>query len=68
MHTFTVHPDISVLHDEMDIPSLGFLSVNSFVLHAKQPVVIDTGVGLPDRDFVTTLASVLDPSDVPGSG
>jgi hypothetical protein len=64
MHTFTVHPDISVLHDEMNIPGLGFLSINSFVLHAKQPVVIDTGVGLPDRDFVTTLASVLDPSDV----
>ena len=31
---------------------------------AAQPVVVDTGLGLPDRNFVETLGTVLDPADV----
>jgi phosphoribosyl 1,2-cyclic phosphodiesterase len=46
------------------VPTIGFLPINAFVRHAAQPVVVDTGVGLPDRDFVNTLGSVLDPEDV----
>jgi Metallo-beta-lactamase superfamily len=48
----------------MEIPGLGFLPVNAFVIHAAEPVVVDTGLGLPDRDFVASLAKVIDPSDV----
>jgi glyoxylase-like metal-dependent hydrolase (beta-lactamase superfamily II) len=33
-------------------------------LHALEPVVVDTGLGLPDRDFVQTLRSVMDPAEV----
>jgi Metallo-beta-lactamase superfamily len=40
------------------------LPVNAFVIHAAQPVVVDTGLGLPDRDFLATLAEVIDPADV----
>jgi hypothetical protein len=64
MYTFRPHPDVTVLHDQAEIPGLGFLPVNAFVLHAEQPVVMDTGLGLTDRDFVTTLAEVIDPADV----
>ncbi|MCX5043194.1 MBL fold metallo-hydrolase [Aldersonia sp. NBC_00410] len=56
--------DVTVLADQTEIPGLGHLPVNAFVLHADQPVVIDTGLSLPDRDFVTTLSSVIDPVDV----
>jgi glyoxylase-like metal-dependent hydrolase (beta-lactamase superfamily II) len=41
-----------------------FLPVNAFVLHAEQPVVIDTGLSTTEKDFVATLAQVLDPADV----
>lgn len=64
MHTYQVGPDVTVLNDHLEVPGLGFLAINAFVIHAAQPVVIDTGVGLPDRDFVDTLSSVLDPADV----
>ncbi|TPQ22954.1 MBL fold metallo-hydrolase [Streptomyces sporangiiformans] len=56
--------DSTVLSDFIEVPGIGFLPVNAFVLHASQPVVVDTGLGLPDRDFVASLGSVLDPADV----
>jgi glyoxylase-like metal-dependent hydrolase (beta-lactamase superfamily II) len=64
MHTFRPHPDVTVFNDYLEVPGLGFLPVNAFVLHADQPVVLDTGVGLPDRDFLSALSEVIDPSDV----
>ena len=64
MNTYRIGRDVTVLNDQVEVPGLGFLPVNAFVLHAAQPVVIDTGLGLPDRDFVGTLGSVMDPADV----
>jgi hypothetical protein len=64
VHTYRACRDVSVLNDYMEIPGLGFLPVNAFVIHAAEPVVVDTGLGLPDRDFVASLAKVIDPSDV----
>jgi Metallo-beta-lactamase superfamily len=64
MHTYRARPDVSVLGDYLEAPGLGFLPVNAFVIHAAQPVVVDTGLGLPDRDFLTDLAEVIDPADV----
>jgi hypothetical protein len=64
MHTYRAHPQISVLADYLEVPGLGFLPVNAFVIHAGQPVVVDTGLGLPDRDFLASLAEVIDPADV----
>ncbi|WNZ09013.1 MBL fold metallo-hydrolase [Streptomyces sp. 11x1] len=63
----TVHrlrPDISVIADSLEVPGIGHIPVNAFVLLSAQPVVVDTGLGLPDRMFVETLGSVLDPRDV----
>jgi metallo-beta-lactamase superfamily protein len=64
MHTYRARPDISVLADYLEVPGLGFLPVNAFVIHAARPVVVDTGLGLPDRDFLASLAEVIDPADV----
>jgi len=64
MHAYRAQPDVSVLTDYLEVPGLGFLPVNAFVIHAAQPVVIDTGLGLPDRDFLACLAEVIDPADV----
>jgi hypothetical protein len=64
MHVYRAHPDVTVLNDYLAVPGLGFLPVNAFVIHAARPVVVDTGLGLPDRDFVASLAEVIDPADV----
>lgn len=56
--------DVTVLADHQEVPGLGFVPINAFVLHAEQPVVVDTGISLADRDFVGTLGEVIDPADV----
>lgn len=56
--------DISVLSDQLEVPGIGFLPVNAFVLHASEPVVVDTGLSLPGRGFMDALGSVIDPADV----
>jgi hypothetical protein len=41
--------DVTVLNDCLPIPGMGFLTVKAFLLHAAEPVVVDTGLSLPDR-------------------
>ncbi|MCX4584231.1 MBL fold metallo-hydrolase [Streptomyces sp. NBC_01481] len=64
MNTHKAGSDSTVLSDCLEVPGIGFIPVNAFVLHSSQPVVIDTGLSLPDRDFLNTLGSVIDPADV----
>ena len=64
MDTFTPLPGVTVLSDPQEVPGVGWLPVHAFVLHAAEPVVVDTGVSLADRTFVDDLGSVLDPADV----
>ena len=58
------HGDVTVLGDSAEVPGIGHLPVNAYVLHADQPVVVDTGLSTPDKDFVTELSKVIDPADV----
>ena len=64
MHTLRPVPGVTVLADPLEVPGIGHLPVNAFVLHATEPVVVDTGLSLADRDFVTSLSEVLDSADV----
>jgi hypothetical protein len=64
MNINRIGPDISVLADQLEVPGIGFLPVNAFVLHATEPVVVDTGLSLPGRGFLDALGSVIDPADV----
>jgi hypothetical protein len=43
--------DVTLLNDYTEVPGLGFLPVNAFVLHAEQPAVIGTGLSTADKDF-----------------
>lgn len=56
MHSYRARQDVRVLGDHLEVPGLGFLAVNAFVVHTVQPVVVDTGLGLPDRDYLASLA------------
>ncbi|MEV6105506.1 MBL fold metallo-hydrolase [Streptomyces sp. NPDC051940] len=64
MYINRLTPDITVLADQLEAPGLGHVPVNAFVLHAAEPVVVDTGLSLPDRDFLESLGTVLNPADV----
>ncbi|MFH8578866.1 MBL fold metallo-hydrolase [Streptomyces zaomyceticus] len=64
MDTHKVGSDTTVLADSLEVPGIGHLPVNAYVVTATEPVVVDTGVSLPDRDFVAALGEVVDPADV----
>lgn len=64
MNIFPIGSAVTVLNDHLEVPGIGFLGVNSYILHAREPVVVDTGLGLPDRDFLAAVETVLDPADV----
>src|SRR3984893_9922319 len=44
-----------------DIPPLGLLSINSFVVHGTEPLLVDTGTVAGRADFLAALGSVIDP-------
>jgi flavorubredoxin len=57
-------PDIVVLPSYFPIPGLGILPVNSFVLKAKEPVLVDAGLLAFSREFMDKLSSAIDPRDL----
>ena len=57
-------PDIEVIPAHFPIPGAGFLSVNAFVIKAREPVLIDTGMGIESEEFMKALKSVIDPRDL----
>ncbi len=57
-------PDIEVLPAHFPILNMGFLAVNAFVIKAKEPVLVDTGMGIDGEDFMRALESAIDPRDL----
>ena len=56
--------DVTMLRDKAEIPGLGVLPINAFVLHAEQPMLIDTGMPVSRPDFLAALSSVIDIADL----
>lgn len=56
--------DTYVLPAALPVPGLGVLPVNAFVLRARQPVLIDTGLAALRDDFLNALECVIDPADL----
>jgi glyoxylase-like metal-dependent hydrolase (beta-lactamase superfamily II) len=61
---YDVGPDVSVMPSHLDVPGVGTLLVNSFVLKSEHPVLIDTGLAVDSDAFVETLRSIIDPRDL----
>jgi flavorubredoxin len=57
-------PGIEVLPAHFPIPGAGFLPVNSFVIKAEEPVLVDTGMGIENEEFMKALESIIDPHDL----
>jgi flavorubredoxin len=56
--------DIAVLPAHFPIPGMGFLPVNAFVIKAQEPVLVDTGMGIDEAEFMKALESIIDPPDL----
>jgi hypothetical protein len=52
--------DLHILPSYLPIPSFGLVPVNAFVLKAKQPVLIDTGLHQDSAEFMDGLRSVIE--------
>ena len=57
-------PDIHVLPAAPPVPGVGVLTVNAYVLHAAEPVLVDTGLAVDADDFVDALQSIVDLNDL----
>ncbi len=56
--------DVEVLPSFFPVPNMGFLAVNAFVIKSKEPVLVDTGMGIETREFMESLESVIDPREL----
>lgn len=64
MHISRPTPDVTAFTDCAPIPTLGFLPVNAHLLHAQQPVLVDTGMRVSSPALLDALWSVIDPADL----
>jgi Metallo-beta-lactamase superfamily len=62
--TYRAAPDIDVLTTIHEIPGLGFIPINAFVLHGPSPILVETGAVVDRQEFMTALRSVIDPADL----
>jgi flavorubredoxin len=61
---YKITPDIDVLPAHFPVPGAGLLPVNAFVVKAKEPVLIDTGMGIDSDEFMRALESIIDLRDL----
>jgi len=64
VRTHLAADDVVVLADSIDVPGLGHLPVNSYLLRAPEPVLVDTGLPTSRADFLDHLWSACDPADL----
>jgi flavorubredoxin len=61
---YKVTDGIHVLPSHLEIPMMGFLPVNAFVINSKEPVLIDSCTVSESDGFMEALESVIDPKDL----
>ena len=65
MHTtYRAAPDVDVVTSTANVGGFGNLAINAFVLHAAEPVLVDTGTVVDSDDFMSALRSVIEPADL----
>jgi flavorubredoxin len=61
---FSAAPGVDVVTTAAELPALGALAINAFVLHGSEPLLVDTGTVAGSADFMAALGSVIDPCDL----
>ena len=64
MQTYKAAPDVDVVTSTANVAGFGNLAINAFVIHASEPVLVDTGAVRESDDFMTALRTVIDPADL----
>ena len=59
-----IHPDVTAVSTFNDVLGVGMLAINSFVLHAEQPMIVDSGTTADSEQMVARLLEVVDPASV----
>jgi glyoxylase-like metal-dependent hydrolase (beta-lactamase superfamily II) len=60
----SVAPETYELGSFLPVPDLGLLAVNSFLINAREPMLVDTGLGALEGDYLETLGGLIDPADL----
>jgi flavorubredoxin len=61
---FTATPGVDAITTTADIPALGSIAINAFVLHGTEPILVDTGTVAGASEFMIALASVIDSAEL----
>jgi flavorubredoxin len=65
VHTLhSVASDTDVFMSYIPVPGYGVLPANSFLIRSTQPVLVDTGLSLFEKDFIKALQSEIDPAAI----
>lgn len=62
--TRSVAPNTDLVGTTVPIANLGFLAINAYVLHAKKPVLIDSGILGMRKLTMAALEQVIDPAEL----
>ena len=62
--SYKVAPDVEVLTSDFPVPGFGLVPINAFVIKGSEPVLVDTGAAVHNKDFMPALRSVIDPADL----
>ena len=60
----SVNGDIHVVTTYFPAGPLGVLPINWYLIEAKEPVLVDTGMPVEREQFLSTLGSLIDPVDI----
>jgi hypothetical protein len=59
-----VGTDTELLSAYAPLPGLGVLPVNAYLIRAREPVLLDTGLAALQGDFMAALRQLIDPADL----
>lgn len=54
----------TALTSYLPVPGFGVLPVNAFVIHAREPVLVDTGLNALESDFMQALRQTINPAEL----
>jgi len=59
-----VSDDLHSLASYLDVPMLGLVPVNAYLLMAREPMLVDTGMAADSPQFLDSVRSAIDPQDL----
>ncbi len=59
-----VAADVDVLETYAPFPGYGVIAINAHLIRSREPVLVDTGIGALEADFMRELRRLIDPADL----